>query len=223
MDRAPRFTPCQSRTIAPIPAEFLCLKRAALKFTITKSCSGGRHWCCTTGWIGGASDHWLLMKLWSRVQATELTFAIGRASRPKWRAFHLFHRLQEIIMNISGLNSSSTRINLLSKSLKLRWGGEIMDWNQWWVSHTGVTWLQKQRAWRASSGASLHSSQTSESAICLCFKLYFVGRASLHTLQTKCLILLGTYIFHNLFQKPLWLAWLLKLAQSEEATAANSL
>ena len=163
------------------------------------------------------------MKLWSRVQVAELTFAIGRASRPKWRAFCLFHRLQEIIVNISGLNSSSTCINLLNKSLKHRGGGEIMDWNQWWVSHTGATWLQKQRAWRASSRASLHSSHTSESAICLHFKLHFVGRALLHTLQTKCLIFLGTYIFHSLFQKPLWLAWLLELTRSDEADAASNL
>ena len=137
------------------------------------------------------------------MQAIKLFFAIGRASRPKWRAFRLFHRLQEIIANISGLKSSLTCINLLSKSLKLRGGGEIMDWNQWWVSHTGATWLQKQRAWRASFGASLHNSHTSELAICLRFKLHFVGRALLHTLQTKCLILLGTCIFHSLFQKPL--------------------
>ena len=148
IDRAPRFEPRQSHTVAPIPAEFLCLKRAVSKFTFTKRCSRGCHWCCTTSRTGGASDHWLLMKSWSRVQAAELTFAIGRASRPKWRAFCLFHRLQEIVVNISNLNSSSTYINLLSKSLKLKGGGEIMDWNQWWVSHIGATWLQKQRAWR---------------------------------------------------------------------------
>ena len=57
------------------------------------------------------------------MQAIKLFFAIGRASRPKWRAFRLFHRLQEIIANISGLKSSSTCINLLSKSLKLKGGG----------------------------------------------------------------------------------------------------
>ena len=97
--------------------------------------------------------------------AVELTFAMGRASRPKWIALRLFHKLHVIVANISGLSSSPTCINLLSKSQKFRGGGDIMDWNHWWGSHTGAIWLQKHSAWRASSESTLHSSHTSDSTM----------------------------------------------------------
>ena len=98
-----------------------------------------------------------------------------------------------------------------------------MDWNHWKGSHTGATWLQKHSAWRASFGASLHSSHTSESVICLLFKLHLVGKALLQALQTKCFILLGTYIFQSRFQKLLWLSRLDELARSIEVEVARSL
>ena len=97
IDRAPRETPRQSRTITPSPAEFEWLKRAASKFTFTKPGSGGRHWCRAEGRGRGSSVIWLAMNSWSRAPATALIFERAWAGRPKWIAFRLFHKHRLIV------------------------------------------------------------------------------------------------------------------------------
>ena len=94
IDRALRGAPRQSRAMTPRPAKFTWLKSATLKFTLTYPISRGRHWCRAKGRGRGAFGIWLEMNSWSRALATVMIFEVGWASRPKWRAFRLFHKHQ---------------------------------------------------------------------------------------------------------------------------------
>ena len=61
---------------------------------------------------------------------------------------------------------------------------------------------QKKITCETSSFSTLHASQVASGLILLLHKLAFVGRASLHALQTKFFTLLGTSNLHTPLQNP---------------------
>ena len=61
---------------------------------------------------------------------------------------------------------------------------------------------QKKITCETSSFSTLHASQVASGLILLLHKLAFIGRASLHALQTKFFTLLGTSNLHTSLQNP---------------------
>ena len=117
---------------------------------------------------------------------------IGCTTRPKCRAFLLFHKHQVETANNFFQKSSFTCRKQFNKSQKVRGGGFMACWDQLCVLHTASTSLQFHKACKTSSGPSLQSSHSSEEKIFRRTRLHLAGRALLQALQTKCLIFLGT-------------------------------
>ena len=147
----------------------------------------------------------------------------ARTTWLKWMALRRFQMQHPAIAKISALYSSWLGINLANNSLKFTGWTRTDWWNHSKEDQTQVISLYDQKAWTVSSGSSPHRSQMSESVTWRWCKFIFVGRASLHALQTKCLILFGTRSCQRLFQNFFWFSTLELLALDMESRETISL